>query len=65
VFRKWFQNIKCLESGSKISSSDKFPMTGPDFAIIQEIIRRPFVGERFGGKTRRRKTSRKQTRKRK
>jgi hypothetical protein len=60
------ENIECLETkNSKISSGDKFPMTGPDFAIIREIIRRPFVGERFGGKTRRRKTSRKQTRKRK
>ena len=60
------ENIECLETkNSKISSGDKFPLTGPDFAIIREIIRRPFVGERFGGKTRRRKPSRKQTRKRK
>lgn len=60
------ENIDCLETkNSKISSGDKFPMTGADFAIIREIIQRPFVGERFGGKTRRRKPRRKQTRKRK
>ena len=60
------ENIECLESErSKISDSDRFPMTGADFAIIREIIQRPFIGERFGGKTRRRKPRRKQTRKRK
>ena len=46
------ENIECLESGSRMSSNDKFPMTGSDFAIIQEIIKRPFVGVKFGGKTR-------------
>jgi hypothetical protein len=59
------ENIECLETkNSKISSSDKFPITGADFAIIREIIQRPFVEKRFGGKTRRRKPRRKQTRKR-
>jgi hypothetical protein len=60
------ENIECLESGtgSRISGNDKFPMTGPDFAIIREIIQRPFLGVRFGGKTRKHTRRRKHTRKR-
>jgi hypothetical protein len=59
------ENIECLESGtgSRISGNDKFPMTGPDFAIIREIIQRPFLGVRFGGKTRKHMRRRKHTRK--
>jgi len=59
------ENIECLESSSRMSGNDKFPMTGPDFAIIREIIQRPFLGVRFGGKTRRYKRSKTRTCKRK
>jgi hypothetical protein len=62
------ENIECLESGSgsRISDNDKFPMSGLDFSIIREIIHRPFLGIRFGGKsiyTRRYKQRKTRTRK--
>jgi hypothetical protein len=63
------ENIECLErKDGSLSSKDKFPITGPDFAIIREIIQRPFLGVQFGGKsfnTRKHRHIKKQTRKRK
>lgn len=62
------ENIECLEKKDGTLSSNEFPITGPDFAIIREIIQRPFLGVNFGGKslnTRKRRLRKKQTRKRK
>jgi hypothetical protein len=63
------ENIKCLQrQDGYLSNKDTFPITGPDFAIIREIIQRPFLGVQFGGKslnTRKRRLRKKQTRKRK